>query len=501
MIEQDGYYHFESDEKMVIEDEAISKVMEFLMESHPHKHRDYTWDDIGTATLMSDAFANEIRYCPQQKQWYMWKGRWKKQATDGTICDSLQTLLNLLRYYCDEVAYLNPEDESIESYKKYINSLRKNTAMKNILAVLANMVRMDLQSFDNNPFILNTTNYAYDLRTGEIVHEIGDYNITMRTTTRMPDFVTKPCKRWFQFIDEIMSGDKEKARFLQRALGYSMLGTNREECMFIAYGSTTRNGKGTLFNTITAVLGEEYANAAPTSLICESKNGKPVDFNAPQPVLSRLVGTRLVSMAESPRDVRLDSAAMKTMTGRDTLVTRGLFENSFSFVPQFTLWLNTNYLPAVTDDTVFSSNRIWVIEFNEHFGEDSQDKDLKDLFRDPANKPTILKWLMDGCLDYWQNGLQVPACVRTATAEYKRKCDRIGRFIEERCEVDYSYRVERGALQDAYKQWCFRKENGFKPLSPQSLATELEIRNYHIIRSNGNSYYIGLRLKEVNLNT
>lgn len=33
-----------------------------------------------------------------------------------------------------------------------------------------------------------------------------------------------------------------KADFLQRALGYSMLGMSNEECMFILHGKTTRNG-------------------------------------------------------------------------------------------------------------------------------------------------------------------------------------------------------------------------------------------------------------------
>ena len=344
---------------------------------------------------------------------------------------------------------------------------------------------MDLQDFNNNPYILNTTNHAYDLRTGKIVQDITPYNITMKTTTRLPDFVTKPCDRWFKFIDEIMSGDKEKAAFLQRALGYSILGTNREECMFIAYGSTTRNGKGTLFSSIAAALGEDYANAAPTDLICEKKNGKTTDFNAPQPVLSRLVGTRLVSMAESSRDVRLDAAAMKTMTGRDTLVTRGLFESSFSFIPQFTLWLNTNYLPAITDDTVFSSNRIWVIEFNEHFDENSQDKDLKELFTAKENRPTILKWLVDGCKEYVENGLQIPDCVREATNSYRSKHDRIGMFIEERCTVGEGARINRGTLYSMYRQWCLKAENRFNPLGSTSFYSEMEARGFGAIKSNG----------------
>ena len=59
------------------------------------------------------------------------------------------------------------------------------------------------------------------------------------------------CERWEEFIREVTSNDKEKADYLQRALGYSMLGTSKEECMFILHGKTTRNGKSTLLGTIT----------------------------------------------------------------------------------------------------------------------------------------------------------------------------------------------------------------------------------------------------------
>ena len=40
------------------------------------------------------------------------------------------------------------------------------------------------------------------------------------------------CKRWEKFIDEVTMGDKDKADFLQRSLGYSLLGMSNEECGF-----------------------------------------------------------------------------------------------------------------------------------------------------------------------------------------------------------------------------------------------------------------------------
>ena len=55
------------------------------------------------------------------------------------------------------------------------------------------------------------------------------------------------CSRWIRFIDEVMEGDNEKAIFLQKALAYSLLGHANEECLFLLYGETTRNGKRNMY--------------------------------------------------------------------------------------------------------------------------------------------------------------------------------------------------------------------------------------------------------------
>lgn len=484
----------------IIEDEKMSEMMYQIMKLRPHTSFVYSWDDIGMATLMSDLYQNNIRYCPQNDCWYIWDKCWQKQGENGAISDMLQTLLNLLILYCMEVSHEVADNkeavELIDKYRKYISSIRKYTPMRNIMEVLKTMVRMSLKDMDSNPYLLNTTTVAYDLRTGDIIRDITPYNVTKKTTCSLPNAFTKRCDRWYQFVDEITGGDKEKARFLQRALGYSLLGVNREECMFIAYGAKTRNGKGTLFSTINTILGEDYADSAPPDLICENKAGRKTDFNAPQPALAKLVGTRLVRMSESARDVRLDAASMKTMTGRDTLITRGLFQNSFSFVPQFTLWLETNHLPAATDDTVFTSNRIYVVEFNEQFTGGNQDKNLKELFALPENRPTILQWLFDGCADYIRNGLSAPECIVEATKNYRKLHDRVGNFIEDRCDIGDDKAILRGSLYSAYSQWCVKPDNRYKPMGSTTFYNEIAMRGYPIKHRNDGTYVVGLDLKD-----
>ena len=501
MPDETLYYQFHYKQGL-IEDEDMSRIMFLLMQLKPHQSMVYTWDDLGMANLMADTYEGRICYCPQNQSWYIWDGRWVRQPEAGLLHDRLETVLNLLLLYIKEQLFLlgpdgsRDEKELLANYEKYVKSLRKYSPMKNVIAVLATKVRRQLSDFDKNPWILNTTYLAYDLRDGSVIDDIEDYNVTMQTRTYLPDHLTRVCSRWYTFIDEIMSHDQEKAAFLQRALGYSLLGVNREECMFVAYGAQSRNGKGTLFRSLENALGPDYMKTASPELICEKRNGESVDYNAPQPMLATLLGARIVDMSESRQSARLDSASMKTITGRDTLTTRGLYEKPFSFVPQFTIWVNTNYLPVINDDTVFLSDRIWVIEFNEKFDGPDRDNDLKELFAAPENLPIILGWLMDGCRDYMEHGLNPPQCVRDATANYRRQNDRIGRFLDECTEKDPAGREVRGDVYQAYRTWCNSGDNRYKPIGSTTFYQQLSIRGYHAVPRVGTYYLRGLKLKQ-----
>ena len=90
----------------------------------------------------------------------------------------------------------------------------------------------------------------------------------------------------------------------------------------------------------------------------------------------------------------------------DTINARFLRENSFDFTPQFKLYVNTNYLPTVTDMTLFSGGRVMIIPFDRHFDEGEQDRTLKREFAKPENRSAILNWLIEGYCLLQKEGLE-----------------------------------------------------------------------------------------------
>lgn len=481
---------------MVLTNEEDVKIFELLLDQTPHCNVNYLWNDIGLGNLFAECFHDTHRFCVDNQKWYIYqRGIWRVDKGDILAQGNMQRLLQLLHLYCSEVV---ADEETIKSYKTYISKSSSDTILRRALNASKNSLIINMTDFDANPYLLNCRNGVYDMETQKFRFAKPEDYFTLSVSCDYPTGINiRKCDRWFSFVDEIMEGDKEKAAFLQRALGYSLLGVNREECMFLAYGRT-RSGKGTLFNTIAKVLGmgseNGYGGSINSSLVCESKF-KDKDYNAPEPMLADTVGIRYLTLSETKKGAKLDVNAIKSLTGRDPRKTRQLHCPAFTFTPQFTMWLSTNFLPKVNDDTLFNSDRLWVIEFNKHFEEADRDFSLKEIFEDKENQPVILKWLLDGYRMYTEVGLNPPDSIREATARYARLNDRILCFKEDCLEDALGEKVSRGLMYSTYKAWCEEEERGYTPMGSTTFYGEME-RFYKQGRASTGRHFVDVKLKD-----
>lgn len=482
-------------------DEEESRLFEKLLQLKPHKSIIYLWNDIGLGNLFAECFRDTARFCVDNQKWYIYhEGIWKIDKGDILSQGKMQRLLHMLHIYTDEMKSDDETENAIlKKYNQYINKSSSDTILRRALNASKSSLLIEISEFDKDPYLLNCKNGVFDLRTLKFRQaKAEDYLTLSMDCSYLPEKTAPKCDRWYTFIDEITSHDKEKANYLQKALGYSLLGENLKECMFVAYGSKTRNGKGTLFNTIAKVLGlgkeNGYGSTIKSSLICESKF-KEKDYNAPEPMLADTVGVRYLTLSETKDNITLDETAIKSLTGRDPLKTRQLHSSAFVFTPQFTIWLSTNFLPRVNDDSVFKSDRIWVIPFNEHFDENTRDEQLKDLFTQETNKSTILRWLITGYVKYTKEGLTPPDCVRKATQEYARINDRILCFKEDCLEDAEGETVSNALMYAKYKSWCADDERCYNPMGTTTFYKKLE-KHYGRKNANGFRGFVDVKIKQ-----
>ena len=249
-----------------------------------------------------------------------------------------------------------------------------------------------------------------------------------------------------------------------------MLGMANEECMFILHGKTTRNGKSTMLSAIHHLLGD-YASVSPVSIICKSDRSKNAE--AANPMLASLKGKRFVTMAESNQYGKLDEETIKQLTGGEEIKARNLYEATTTFLPQFTLWLSCNDLPSVNDKSLFASDRVRVVEFNRHFTEDEQDKNLKSEFQTQEAMRGIFTWLLEGYFKYKRFGLKMSPAMRQVVKQYEKDNDLVLQFLEERCEKAGGAYTRAKTLYDAYKIWC--KSNGYFVCSAKRFNADMEV--------------------------
>ena len=478
-----------------IADERLSDKLYHIKKERPERSSEsdsgYEWSEMGLAELFSVVYKNEVKYCEGYKSWFVYNGHiWDKDPSGHATAGKLQEFTRLLNIYAWDIA----EEEIRNAYTKFTKKLEDRRVRDRVQKDAITELSVDPTIFDANPYLINCKNGTYDLKTHKFTEHRWEDFLTMTTKFGYGRFKYKS-ERWLKFIDEITEGDKHKADFLQRALGYSLLGESNEECMFILHGKTTRNGKSTLLNTICSMLGD-YSTVANVQLICKGSSQKS---QSATPEIMALKGRRFVTMAENEDDSRLDESKIKQFTGGEEITGRALYQAPITFLPQFSLWLSCNDLPEVTDKSLFTSERLKVVEFNRHFSQAEQDKHLKSELLTEENMRGIFAWLIEGYKKYKKHGLVVPDDMQKVIKRYEEDCDVVLQFLNCRCErVDDGKLTKVKEIHTAYKSWA--KGEGLQVMSSRKFRAEIDRHpEWYDRKSTKDGYvaYEGLKLKEI----
>lgn len=442
-----------------------------IEEMQPQLNARYGRNEIGMGNAFADYYKPIARFNADRGIWYVYDGQiWQPDENVLAVAELAKHLADLLYTFAIKIS----DEDTRTRYIKRVQKLQFRKNRRTMIEDAKSVFPVKMSLFDSNHFLFNCKNGTLDLNTLTFKpHDPKDFITKISPVIYDPE---AQCPRWSKFVDEVMEGKTSVIKYLQKVMGYSLTGDTCLECLFIMYGPTTRNGKTTTIETILRLMGEYGRSAKPDML---AANFRGASKGAPSEDVARLAGARFVGISEMEQKLTINASLTKQLTGNNRVTARYLHENSFEFRLQAKIFIDTNHLPNVSDQTLFESGRIKIIPFNRHFEDHEQDKTLKVALCEEESLSGILNWCIEGYRLFKEEGLEEPVEVCLATAQYHQDSDRISQFIdawlEPGTDEDYQpYEVSTKAAYRVYSRWA--DDMNYRPDNYKNFRAAMEKR-------------------------
>lgn len=435
--------------------------------------------DMGNADRLVYQHGLDLKYVPDFRAWLSWDGtRWLFDADGEVVRRAKDTALTII-----EEARTEKDDSRRAALLKHASASQGEKRVRAMVSLAQCELPLSSARLDGDEWLLNTQNGVIDLRAGELILPRRELYITKQISIQHDS--SARCPLWIKFLNQIFDDDQELIGFVQRAVGYTLTGSTREQVLFFLHG-TGANGKTVLLSVLLHLLGDYGTQArAETLMVNKFKDG-----SSASPDIARLRGTRLVSVSEVEEGQQFAESLVKQMTGGDLLTARYLYGKDFTFKPNFKIWLAGNHKPIIKGDDYAIWRRIRLIPFDVTIPGDQQDRELVPKLIGEA--PGILNWAIAGCQQWLRDGLQPPEVVNMATNEYRDEMDVMRMFINDRCVLGSDKHVAASTLYECFKQWS--EENIGWVMKQQKFGRKLREHGFRKERTARGNHYFGIGL-------
>lgn len=347
---------------------------------------------------------------------------------------------------------------------KFAVTSKNSARLKNMLTEAAPYFRRPSASFNADPFLLTT-----ETHTLRFVKERDDecpdpdverfkWRIAAKAGHAKSDYATglTPCayapetvsKKWLAFLDRCMP-DIDLRRTVQQYCGTSILGVLPQKVMF--HHGHGANGKSVFLSTIGSVIGSSYGVGLPKETIMgQGERGA----GQASPDLVRLAFKRFVRIDELKEGEALREDLIKRLVGGDEQVVRDLYKGYFTFTNVATPHMSGNGFPRIDGTDAGIWRRVLVAHWSVTIPAEER-RDFAEMVADLlSEREGILNWMIEGALDFLNNGLFIAPAAIAATESYREDMDPIGRFIADCVETAPGEKVQARVMYEAYVSWC-----------------------------------------------
>jgi putative DNA primase/helicase len=408
----------------------------------------YEFGETDVARRFAASAKGRLAYDHDDRRWFVWSGSiWLKDSVSSAM-ERVKTFVEAER----ERAIREPDEASMGKVK-FVRAVEELTRSDPNVAVHSAM-------WDADPWLIGTPGGVVDLRSG-VLRPGSPHDWISKQTLVAPAEPGTPAPLWDAFLHEATRGDAELQRFLQKWAGYCLTGDVSEEVLCFLYGDGG-NGKGVFTGVLAAIMGA-YAIAMPIEAFTAGGRQNQEYYRA------QMAGARLVTASETESGRQWAEAQIKELTGNETPVSaRQPHGRVYTYRPQCKLQFVGNHAPSLKGRSPAMERRLRIVPF-EHKPA-TPNHDLKNQL--VAEYPAILRWVLDGCLDWQEGRLGTASSIQAASSDYFVRQDVFGRWVEDRCNFDASLACAPGKLFNDYRAWC--QANGETALNSAEFAEKID---------------------------
>lgn len=441
----------------------------------------YTQTDDGNAQHLLDWIKDRYVYLAEEKIFLLWDGTQWRQDARGALSYEFRTMCRAKLQEAEQ----RGDETAAKWWKRSLNASRVDAAIRMMRDNPGVTVIHD--ELDRDRHLINVANGVYDLQRHELVPHERSLMMTRTMGTEFNPQAT--CPQFEGFMERVLP-DEDMRAYVQRALGYSLLGDADQRSLFLICGPSG-TGKSTLMATMELLFGG-YGATAPSGTL--RATGR--ESSAPSNDLHTLMGRRFVSTSETNEHTAYNEDLIKRLTGRDKVTSRKLYSEFVEWSPRCTIWLATNHPPRFSSDDDAIWRRAKIVPFNTVLLDDNEIADFAHnvLAQELAG---IFNWLLAGLRDYQRGGLREPDEVRRAAHEVRLQSDPVSRFVEDRLTEGVLIRgientIRSTELYTMYTEWA--KTVGERSLGSRRFTNRLSssFPDLESTRINGNYFWRGV---------
>ena len=289
----------------------------------------------------------------------------------------------------------------------------------------------------------------------------------------------------------------EKYEYLLDVSSLRLYGKNLLQEFYIFTGGGA-NGKSLWFNLMKYALGNYFDKLNSETFTKESRGANQTSE------ISGVVNCRAVGIEEPDDNDKLIVNRLKELSGDAPYKTRGLYQESFSFVPQFALLFLCNQIPALSKMEFAIARRLRVLKFDVKFTDNPVlenerliDRTLnKDITDNQTKYGSAFMYLL---LKNWERKdlikkLHTPQDVFDKSNEYMDDSNDVKSFLDEYYEktADDKAKISSSILYAHFK--CVYRENKMrKDVFKNAVIDE----GFRWKRENKGSFHYNIKAKEI----